>query len=155
MNQSGLTMLELLLVISIFALLAAGAGVQLANFQRGTAVDSTVKEIVSTLRLANSRAVFGQDGDSDGNADGWGVRFANGTNDTYTTFYGTVYNAASTTETVYLPSAITFTAPTEGNNADIIFAKRTGTTTTQTTISITDNTQTKSVVVDTSGRVRN
>lgn len=152
--MNGFTMLELLIVLGIFAVLAAGAAMQLATFQQGVTLESAAKDIVSALRLAHGRALLGEDGDRDGKRDGWGIRFANGTpDDIYYTFYGTAYNSASTTETIYLPSPVIFTSPSSGNNTDVIFAKLTGTTTQQYTVEVTDGQQTKTLTIDTSGRI--
>lgn len=150
--EKGLTMLELVLVLGIFALIAGVASVQLANFQRGTVLESASKDIVSTLRLAHDKAMLGEDGDSNGQGDAWVIRFANSTTDTYASFYGVAYNINNVKETAYLSPPLAFTAPTEGNNTDVIFTKLSGTTT-PATITIGDNDQTKTVTVDASGRI--
>ena len=149
----GFTMLELLLVIGIFAVLAAVSAIQLANFQRGAKLESASKDIVSALRLAHDRAVLGEDGNTDGAGDAWGIRFANASSDAYQTFFGSSYSSGNVKETVFLPSGVSFTAPTEGFNADVVFAKLTGTTTAQVLVTIADDTSTKTITIDTTGRI--
>lgn len=152
MNEKGLTMLELILVLGIFALIAGVASVQLANFQRGTVLEGASKDIVSALRLAHDKAMLGEDGDVNGQGDAWGIRFANSTTDSYASFYGATYNANNVKETVYLSPPLAFSAPTEGNNTDVIFTKLSGTTT-ASAITIGDGSQSKTVTIDASGRI--
>lgn len=151
-NEKGLTILELILVIGIFAVIAGVASVQLANFQRGTVLESTSKDVVSALRLAHDKAMLGEDGNSNGQGDPWGIRFANSTSDSYATFFGATYDINNVKETAYLSPPLAFTAPTEGTNTDVIFTKLSGTTT-AATITIGDNGQTKTITVDASGRI--
>lgn len=151
-HERGLTLLELILVIGIFALITGVASVQLANFQRGTVLESASKDMVSALRLAHDKAMLGEDGNINGQGDPWGIRFANSTADTYASFYGATYNVNNVKETTYLSPPLTFSTPAEGNNTDVIFTKLSGTTT-ASSITLTDGSQTKTITVDTSGRV--
>lgn len=151
-HESGLTILELILVLGIFAVIAGVAAVQLANFQRGTALESASKDVVSALRLVHDKAMLGEDGDNNGQGDPWGIRFANSTADTYGSFFGAAYDINNVKETAYLSPPLAFSAPTEGNNTDVLFTKLSGTTT-AATITIGDNGQTKTITVDTSGRI--
>lgn len=153
MRAQGFTMLELLLVIGIFAVLTAAVAPQLVAFQRSVKLEGAARDIVSALRLAHDRAVLGEDGDANGAGDAWGIRFTNGASDLYETFFGLSYNAGNVKETVYLPGGISFAAPAEGNSADIIFTKLTGTTSAETTLSVTDNTQTRDAIIYPSGRI--
>ncbi|MEK7493637.1 MAG: type II secretion system protein, partial [Patescibacteria group bacterium] len=102
LHEKGFTILELILVIGIFAVIAGVATVQLANFQRGTVLESTSKDVVSALRLAHDKAMLGEDGNSNGQGDPWGIRFANSTADTYASFYGAAYDINNVKETTYL-----------------------------------------------------
>lgn len=151
-HEKGLTILELLIVISIFAVLAGVAVVELANFKRGTVLESSAKDIVSSLRLVHDKAMLGEDGDSNGQGDPWGIRFANSTSDTYASFFGVAYSGGTVKETAYLSPPMAFGAPTEGNNTDVIFTKLSGTTT-SSTITVTDGAQSKTITVDASGRI--
>lgn len=150
----GFTILELVISITIIAIISMMAGVELINYQRLTAAEAAARDIMGELRLAQSRAITGEDGDLNGQGDAWGMQFANPSgagDDNYKIFYGTVYNSASTTATFYLPSSVMFTNPTEGNNKDIIFTKLTGTATSSSiTIQTVDGSQTKTITIATS-----
>src|SRR3989344_109347 len=150
-SSKGFSLLELIISLAIIALLGTVAGLTLVNYQRSMAADSTAREIVGQLRLAQRKAVSGEDGDLNGQGDSWGIRFSNSSDDTYQVFYGTVYNSASTTATVYLPSSAVFTNPTAGTSTDIIFTKLSGTTT-PATISITlpDGSDSRTITIATS-----
>lgn len=152
LHERGLTLIELMLVLGIFTIIAGVATVQLAGFQRGTVLESAAKDIVSALRLAHDKAMLGEDGDVNGQGDAWGIRFANGASDTYASFFGAAYNVNNVKETAYLSPPLVFTAPTEGNNTDVIFTKLSGTTT-SSTITISNDGQTKTITVDASGRI--
>lgn len=153
MNK-GFSLLELLIVIAVVGLLAAGVGVSLVNYQRTAALDSAAKEIVGNLRFAQNKAITGEDGNGDGASDKWGVRFANGTNDTYRIFYGNSYTVNNAKEEIYLPSSVSFSAPQEGNNLDVIFTKTSGTTAATTiTVSNAGGSETRTITVDASGRI--
>ena len=144
-------MLELIISLAIIALLGSLAGLGLVNYQRSIAADTAAREITGQLRLAQRKAVSGEDGDLNGEGDSWGVRFSNSSDDTYQVFYGAVYNSASTTATVYLPSSAVFTNPTEGNTKDIIFTKLSGTTTPATiSIALPDGSDSRTIIIATS-----
>ncbi|MBI1755114.1 prepilin-type N-terminal cleavage/methylation domain-containing protein [Candidatus Azambacteria bacterium] len=152
LHEKGFTILELLLVIAIFAILGVTAVTQLVGFQRNTVIESASKDMVSSLRLAHDRAMLGEDGNVDGAGDSWGIRFANAASDNYQTFFGAAYNSGNVKETEYFSSAITFSSPTEGNNTDVVFTKLSGTTT-AATVTVTDGTQSKTITIDASGRI--
>ena len=96
--ENGFSILELLISMAIIAIIAAAAGINLVNYYRATALEAASKDIVGELRLAQNRALMSQDGDSNNQGDKWGIRFTNGADDYYETFYGNVYNVASTTQ---------------------------------------------------------
>ena len=148
----GFTILELMISITIIAIIGAMAGMELIGYQRSAAAESAARDIMSELRFTQSQAITGEDGDLNGQGDAWGVRFSNNADDTYQVFYSNTYTVASTTATVYLPSSVKFTDPTEGNNKDIVFTKLTGTASTSTAIviSTTDDSQSKTINIATS-----
>ena len=150
-QEKGFSLLELIISLAIIAIIGSLAGLGLVNYQRSIAADSTAREITGQLRLAQRKAISGEDGDLNGQGDSWGIRFSNSSDDTYQVFYGTVYNSASTTATVYLPSSAKFTDPTEGNTKDIIFTKLTGTTTPETiSIALPDGSDSRTITIATS-----
>ncbi|KKT82401.1 MAG: hypothetical protein UW81_C0042G0002 [Candidatus Giovannonibacteria bacterium GW2011_GWC2_44_9] len=150
-QEKGFSLLELIISLAIIALLGSLAGLGLVNYQRSIAADAAAREIVGQLRLTQRKAVSGEDGDLNGQGDAWGVRFSNSSDDTYQVFYGAVYNSASTTATVYLPSSAKFTDPTEGNIKDIIFTKLSGTSTPATIfISLPDGSDSRTITIATS-----
>ena len=73
--EKGFSLLELIISLAIIALLGSLAGLGLVNYQRSMAADTTAREIVGQLRLAQRKAVSGEDGDLNGQGDSWGIRF--------------------------------------------------------------------------------
>ena len=153
-SSKGFSLLELIISLAIIALLGTVAGLALVNYQRSMAADTTAREITGQLRLAQRKAVSGEDGDLNGQGDTWGVRFSNPSGsaaDTYQVFYGTVYNSASTTATIYLSSSVKFTNPTDNTDTDIIFTKLSGTTTPATiAIALPDGSDSRTITIATS-----
>ena len=150
-RQSGFTILELVISIAIIALISAAVGMELIAFQRIAALDAAAKDIVSELRSVQNKALSGEDGNSDGAGDSWGVRFSNGTDDTYAEFHGSSFNSANVTGTTPLSSSVVFTNPASSATKDIVFTKITGTSTSATIILQTqDGSQSKTITVATS-----
>ncbi|MEK7520136.1 MAG: FISUMP domain-containing protein, partial [Patescibacteria group bacterium] len=144
----GFTILELLITLAIIAIFAAVAGINLLSFQRSATLESAARDIVGNLRLAQGKAMAGADGNGDGQRDAWGIRFTNDANDRYEMFYGNTYNAGAVTTTLYLPSGTAFTDPAESGNKDVIFTKRTGTTTPAVIIvAASDNSQSRTITL--------
>ncbi|MDP2910559.1 MAG: prepilin-type N-terminal cleavage/methylation domain-containing protein [bacterium] len=54
-NKSGVTFIELLVIISVLAILIAISGQVFVFFQKESSLNSTVEEIVSVLRLAQNK----------------------------------------------------------------------------------------------------
>jgi prepilin-type N-terminal cleavage/methylation domain-containing protein len=145
----GFSLLELLITMSIVAVLAVFSVGYYRNYVRNVEFEATKNGIMTDLRDARAKAMAGT------NDKAWGVRFWNSTRDFYEESAGAIYAATgglSTTTTVYLPPGITFVWPTEGNYQDIIFSKIAGTTTAATT-TITFEGLTKTVNISTNGTI--
>lgn len=149
--MKGFTILELIISIAIIALISVAVGMELITFQRVASLDAAAKDVVSQLRSVQNKALSGEDGNSDGTGDAWGVRFSNNTDDTYAEFYGSSFNSTNVTGTTTLSSSVVFTNPAPGATKDIVFTKITGTTTPATIVLQTqDGSQSKTITVATS-----
>lgn len=144
----GFTLLEVLIVVSILAILAR-IGV---SYYRNTATTITLDAAVQTLGLsmkeARGKAMGGESGLK------WGIHLVNGTADYYEVF-STDNNYASSTvvSRVYLPGTVLFVAPSEGVNWDVIFSDIAATTSAQT-ITLWNNGQTKNLYVTAQGTIQ-
>ena len=150
----GFSLIELVISIAVISIIAATATLNLTNYRKTIALESAAESIIGELRLTQNKAASGEDGNKDGQADNWGVRFSNSTNDKYEIFYGNSYNPANVVETIYLPSSIVFTDPSDSLSKEVVFTKTSGTTTAASlTIATRDNSQTKTITIDKNGRV--
>lgn len=148
--MKGFTILELVISIAIIAIISIAVSTNLISFQRVVSLDAAAKDIVSHLRSIQNKAFSGEDGNSDGTGDSWGIRFSNNTNDTYTEFYGSSFNSNNIVGTTTL-SSIEFNNPVSNTTRDIIFTKITGTTSPATIILQTqDGNQIKTINIATS-----
>jgi len=133
--QKGFTLLELLIVVTITAILASVGISSYVNQQGAKLLDVTAQEIVGYLRYAQQKSI-GQEG---GNQ--WGIRFKNPVDedDFYAlSLYDDTDNSyISAEETRYLSSGIEYESPTAGNFIDVSFSKLTGINVASTTQSIT------------------
>lgn len=125
-TKQGFTLLELLLVIGVLVIIVAMSRDFYGSYVSGSQLGSSASMLSFDLRNTRDKAMNGQD---DRN---WGMNFVNGASDYYEIFSTpTDYaNPAKTLiTTFYLSNGITFSAPSEGNNINIIFNKISGTTT--------------------------
>lgn len=137
------SLLELLITMSIIAVLAVFAVGYYRNYVRNVEFEATKNGIMTDLRDARAKAMAG-------NSDkAWGMLLMNGTND----YYDVYSVGGSTTTVVYLPSGITFVHPASGNFQNIVFSKIGGTTTAATTTSITFEGLTKTVNISANGTI--
>jgi prepilin-type N-terminal cleavage/methylation domain-containing protein len=128
-SQKGFSFLELLIVISIIAILLAGGTGFYHGFSKTVALTSAAKTIRADLRYMRSKSMARESDLA------WGAHFVNGTADYYELFStpttyadGSMVVMATTT----LPGGVAFFAPGEGTTQDIIFNKVAGTTTAAT-----------------------
>lgn len=124
-SQQGFTLLELVLVMGILAVITTVGFGYYRNFARSIELESTSTVLMSDLKTAQAKSMAGTDNRK------WGIHTVNGASDYYEVFSTpTTYTdpVASVSETIYLPSGISFSSPGEGVTRDILFSKITGTT---------------------------
>jgi prepilin-type N-terminal cleavage/methylation domain-containing protein len=118
----GFTLLEIILTMSILAILAtAGFGLYY-GFQTNIKVDEVASNIATILRHARANSISGEQGAK------WGVRFVYPqTGDSYyDVFWGENYASATTTERDFLTTGVIFTNPAASSTLDVIFSRRSG-----------------------------
>jgi prepilin-type N-terminal cleavage/methylation domain-containing protein len=120
-NQTGFTLLELMITISLLAILAVAAAASYIGYQRSFELESAARDIVDNLRDVQGRSMASENNLT------WGIHFENNISGGpfYSRFSGSSYITPD--ETFYLPSSIQFNTPTSGNSIDIIFNKLKGT----------------------------
>lgn len=153
--NNGFTLLEILIVLGLLAILSSAATFGFFGYQKKIALETSQSDIVTYLRLAQNKAITGEDGDVNGVGDKWGVRFINSTDDYYQVFYGNAYNSNNVKEQVYLTSFVKFSDPAEGQIKDVIFEKNSGATTATSAIIYftADSTQTKTISINSNGKI--
>lgn len=120
MSSRGISIAEVLIGMTIIAIVAGAVFLNLSNYRGFQDLDFDAQRIVSTLRDAQQRSVI-QDEDS-----GWGVRFRNQEEDSYELFR--VMPPGIVGATTFLKSSLEFDA-TVGNPTETVFTKISGITT--------------------------
>ena len=121
--STGLTLIELVVVVAIIIIVSAIALVSLLGKRSSTDLTNTASEAVAILREAESRSMAQAQGVS------WGVRFGNPT--TTAPFYALFFSSYSPTTTVgyyRLPTSIGYAASSvpPGTSLDVTFSQITG-----------------------------
>lgn len=121
-NRSGMTLMELVVVMGIFIAIAAAARFFPIDYFYARSLDDDVSKVAFALRGAHDRAVTQDSGMA------WGVHFVNGAsgNDYYQVFKGDTYAAGTVVEQVNLNETVQFTAPPAASSTDVLFSKVTG-----------------------------
>ncbi|MBA3723842.1 MAG: type II secretion system protein [Candidatus Levybacteria bacterium] len=119
-SQKGFTLIELIIVMGIFATLTGLSTISLMNVQHKSSLTATVNTLTADLRSQQLKAMVG---DTEGRAavDTYGINLAT---NTYTLFHGTFSSMESTNFAVNVPSTIQVT--TTLPNSQIIFLKGSG-----------------------------
>lgn len=143
-NVRGFTLMEVLLSVSIIAILTGLSAPIYASFQVRNDVDITTQSIADMLRRAQTYA-RGNSGDSQ-----WGVRIQS---DTATLFKGSTYAARvqAYDETTTIPGSM---APSGLINTDVVFTKLDAAPSSTGSITLTTNTnETRTITINAKGMV--
>jgi prepilin-type N-terminal cleavage/methylation domain-containing protein len=129
-KQSGFTVLELLIVLTITITLAASVAPLYGNLQVSSQLNEESAQLLQAMRVARARAVARL------NNSGHGVRLDTTTN-SYTLYQGASYALRDATydRKITLPSAITLATSLSG--AEVNFSKGLGVPTTTGTTTLT------------------
>lgn len=128
-SGAGLTLIELLTVIGMIGITMAIVAPSFSSVKKGIGLNNTAQEIVSTLRVAQNKAISSQ---RTGTADPTdiGVHFdAN----KYTLFFGAAYNSTATSNEVHTLSDSTVCT---GAGTDVVFSRLSGMTSAAHTIEL-------------------
>ena len=146
-NDSGVTVVELLVALAILAIITGIAVSSFGGFRRQKVLDNSAGEVASLLREARALTLASRDGAA------WGVHFETSN---VTLFRAPTFaSGAANNKAVTLDAAVTLaTTSITGGGSDIIFKKLSGETNNvaTTTLSRTDDpTIARIVTVSTTG----
>ena len=151
-NNGGFSLAELLVAISIMAILAAVGFSNYTGFRNKHSVEAEIEKLTAVIRETMGLSRSQADGSQ------WGVHFANPTgagNDFYEIWKGGSYASSTVTQKMSLSNSVRFTDPADNSTKDAIFGKATGLPSVSSTIVIESLTGggTGTINIDTSGRV--
>jgi prepilin-type N-terminal cleavage/methylation domain-containing protein len=150
-TKTGFTLLELLLTIAIITFIASINAGFFWGQKLSVEVEEEGRTIESVLKLARHNAMTAEEGSA------WGVYFNNADPPFYKLFWGISYEQGTTTETVFLPQGMVFSAPENNASSTVLFLKRSGALAAQTTttVAIIDatNTHSSTIVISPVGAV--
>ncbi len=149
----GFTLIELIIVVSITALLFSMGFLKLLDYRQRQALNLTKQSIVAVLRNAQDRSISQESGVR------WGVHFENPTgvaNDFYELFSGASYNPSNVVSKNNLDPEIQFNDPVAGVPKNVIFSPMTGASTlTYINISLVSDTSVSStIIINTNGQIQ-
>lgn len=142
-ENKGFTLIELVIVVAILAILSIFSIINITNFQKSAEIESTARELSSSLESARSKSISGQinEGKTAGYYDPdylpvYGIKIES---DKYslTSKYrlaGSTTDTIEVQETLSLDSSLTLSPSTQ-----IDFARRTGTVIGTNTLSLTQS----------------
>ena len=149
-TSKGFTLLELIIVVAIVGILAAGGAAAFRNSGKNVELSSVVNVLRADLKQMQSKAMIGEDGMK------WGAHLVNATPNNYYELFSTPTNYADggkvVTATTTLAQGISFSDPVSGQTKDIIFNKITGTTSATTTTLVSEG-LTQTITVTTIGTI--
>lgn len=145
-SKSGFTFIEILITISILAIIGTITLSALANVRIRRDLDAAVAETASTIRLAQSKTLASE---SDAR---YGVHFAE---DRVMLFQGISYASGTTTETrLFSPRVRISVITLADGGSDVAFQRLTGTTTGHGLIQLDAGSYSRILTIDPSGAVR-
>lgn len=120
--RGGFSLIELLLSLSIIAVLGTVGMVNLTAFSQERALLSQAEKMVVVIRDVQDKAAAEENGTA------WGIKITNNasSSDLYETFYGASYAAGTVDDIFYLPTGLVLASPAAGSNTEIVFTKGTG-----------------------------
>ncbi len=147
-KNSGITLLEILVVLSIMGVLSVGMSPKILNFYNRFQLDAGFQDIIQVIRIAEIKAMQSEGGSP------YSVHLVTGLGGSFTLFRGTDYVNRDINYDEYhkLPSAINLTFGS-GTSTDMIFSKYEATTTSTGTLSLDwpDGNLTKSFSINSYG----
>lgn len=152
--MKGFSLLEVLIVVTIVALLASASSGLYSNYNKGVEIKSVAETLLFDLKEMQSKSMVGEN-DSAGLTVKWGIHFVNGATQYYELFSTpTTYSdvAKKIIFTKYLSKGLTFTDPATSSTKDIIFNRISGGST-ASSVSITSSGSTKTLSVSTIGNI--
>lgn len=130
MNR-GFTFIEIIIVITVVLVLAAGIFFSLANAQREKRLDTAADGILFTLEEAKADALSGKFGSAHG---------VHIDEDSYVRFVGSSYDEFDSDNVTYnVPDGITVSALLTGGGDDIVFARLNGSVAASGTVTVQDS----------------
>lgn len=148
MKNGGFTLIELIIVVGIFLLLAALVVPALVFFKRQSLLEFASQEIVNTLRLAQNKTLSSEDATS------FGVYFEI---NKFTLFKGTSYDAGSPDNEIHnLDISLRISEINLSGGSQAVFDRLSGTTANSGYLkieSVQDSTKKEYVYIDSSGTV--
>ena len=159
-ERSAFTLVELLISITILAILAGVGFINLANYKQQQDLNSAAQEIVGVLRNAQNRSLSQEATSTTGTGGSWGVYFNNPTgsgNDFYELFQGANYSNGTVVSRSNLPSNVQFDIPASGSSSTVIFSPITGLPNAALTIKISlisKPTSSSTITINTNGKIQ-
>ncbi len=123
--MKGFTLIEVVISVSVLAILAVVATITFFGSQRNTDLVAATEKIAATLREAQARSMSGEQTST------WGVQFdtAVGTDNFFSIFHGATFASATASTTTYIASNLRFSNITlNGGGSEIRFERLTGKT---------------------------
>lgn len=120
--REGVTLIELVVVMGIFVMLAATIRFFPIDFFYVQSLNDDAAKVASVLRGARDRSVT-QEG-----ASAWGVHFVNNATGTdyYQVFKGDTFATGIVTERINLNETVQFVTPPSASTTDVMFSKMSG-----------------------------